>query len=96
MQPLLRVLVELAPPPPLPPSSPMDTHGPSPAPPMQVAMQPLLRVMAELRKQDGPLGQLEIGPKIGEGGYGVVHQGEGWGRRGVWGGHQGEGWGRQG
>ena len=43
----------------------------------------MLRVMAELRKQDGPLGQLEIGPKIGEGGFGVVHHGEGWGRRGV-------------
>ena len=53
---------------------------------MQVAMQPLLRVMVELRKLDGPLGQLEIETKIGEGGYGVVHQGEGWGRRGVWGG----------
>ena len=33
--------------------------------------------MAELKLLNGPLGHLVIGPKIGEGGYGVVHAGEG-------------------
>ena len=33
--------------------------------------------MTELKLLGGPLGHLEIGPKIGEGGYGVVHAGEG-------------------
>ena len=35
------------------------------------------KMMAELKLLNGPLGHLEIGPKIGEGGFGVVHVGEG-------------------
>ena len=44
------------------------------------------KVIAELKQQDGPLGHLEIGPKIGQGGYGVVHKGEGGGggKMGTW------------
>ena len=35
------------------------------------------KLMAELKSLNGPLGHLVIGPKIGKGGYGVVHAGEG-------------------
>ena len=41
------------------------------------APQAMLKVMSELRQQEGLLDHLQIGPKIGEGGYGVVHAGEG-------------------
>ena len=64
--------------PPPPPNSCLHVH-------MQGVMQPLLRVMAELKKQEGPLERLEIGSKLGEGGFGVEYKGEkgrGSGRRG--------------
>ena len=56
------------------------------------------KVMAELKLLGGPLGHLEIGRKIGQGGFGVVHAGEGaWPGRGVtkeWGGGEVGGAGR--
>ena len=74
-----RMQVAMDPPPPMcthmkVAMEPLITHHTSH---MQVAMHPLLRVMAELRKQEGPLERLEIGAKLGEGGYGVVYRGEG-------------------
>ena len=51
---------------------------PLPIPPSHVqASLAVHKVMAELKLLDGPLGHLEIGQRIGAGGFGVVHAGEG-------------------
>ena len=44
---------------------------------MLQARQAVRKLMCELEQQEGPLGRLEIGPKIAQGGFGVVHTGEG-------------------
>ena len=62
---------------PLPRLSCTPPHTRAPRAPHAQASQAVRKVMAELKLLGGPLGHLEIGPKIGEGGFGVVHAGEG-------------------